>query len=94
MQPTVLELEDRQLLSSIIVNNPTDVPVGGQTDLRQAIVQANTAGGVQAIVFDSTVFSVNRTITLGGTQLELSHAERGGDDHRPGGGRDRRAAAG
>jgi hypothetical protein len=29
----------------IVVNNPTDTPVAGQTDLRQAIAQANTNGG-------------------------------------------------
>ena len=45
LQPTVLALEDRRLLSTIVVNNPTDTPVPGQTDLRQAIDQANTARG-------------------------------------------------
>ncbi len=58
--------------SPIVVNNPTDVPVAGETDLRQAIVQANTTGGDQTIVFDSTVFAAPQTITLGGTRLELS----------------------
>gem|GEM_PF-2612625 len=38
-------LEDRCVLSTIVVNNPTDTPITGQTDLRQAIVQANTTGG-------------------------------------------------
>ena len=40
-----MALEDRRLLSTIVVNNPTDTPAVGQTDLRQAIVQANTNGG-------------------------------------------------
>ena len=40
-----MTLEDRRLLSTIVVNNPTDTPVPGQTDLRQAIDQANTARG-------------------------------------------------
>src|SRR5271157_1929445 len=38
-------LEDRTLLSTApqtyVVNNPTDTPVAGQTDLRQAISKAN-----------------------------------------------------
>ena len=40
-----MALEDRRLLSTIVVNNPTDTPVTGEIDLRQAIVQANTNGG-------------------------------------------------
>ncbi len=54
------------------MNNPTDTPVAGQTDLRQAIVLANTTGGDQTIVFDGTVFITPQTITLAGTQLELT----------------------
>src|SRR5262249_33565873 len=46
-------------------------PVPGQTDLRQAIDQANTAGGDQTIVFDKTVFETPQTIKLNGAQLEL-----------------------
>ena len=74
LQPTLLALEDRKLLSSIIVNNPTDTPIAGQTDLRQAIVQANTAGGDQTITFEKKVFKSPQTITLDPTQgqLELS----------------------
>jgi len=40
-----MALEDRRLLSTIVVNNPTDTPVTGEIDLRQAIVQANSNGG-------------------------------------------------
>src|SRR5262245_42378524 len=65
-------LEDRCVPSTIVVNNPTDTPVVGQTDLRQAIAQANSNGGDERIVFDKTVFEKPRTITLVGTQLELS----------------------
>ena len=71
-RPTLMALEDRRLLSTIVVNNPTDTPVAGQTDLRQAIVQANSYGGVETITFDKTVFKTPQTITLNGTQLELS----------------------
>src|SRR5437762_9008218 len=73
VRPALEALEDRWVPSTtIVVNNPTDTPVLGQTDLRQAIVQANTNGGDQAIVFDSTVFNTAKTITLTGGQLELS----------------------
>ncbi len=56
----------------IVVNNPTDTPVAGETDLRQAIAQANSDGGDETINFDPTVFGKPRTIILNGTQLELS----------------------
>src|SRR3954447_25149628 len=72
MRPTLLALEARSLLSTVVVNNPTDTPVAAQTDLRQAIIQANTTAGDETIVFDSTVFNTPKTITLTGTQLELS----------------------
>ena len=37
--------EGRELLSTIVVNNPTDTPVANQIDLHQAIAQANSDGG-------------------------------------------------
>jgi hypothetical protein len=69
-----MALEDRELLSTIVVNNPTDTPVVGQIDLRQAISQANTNGGNETITFDKSVFKTSQTITLDPTlgQLELS----------------------
>ena len=74
MRPTLLELEARTLLSTIVVNNPTDTPVAGKTDLRQAIVQANTNGGAETITFDKTVFNTPQTIHLDPAlgQLELN----------------------
>ncbi len=65
-------LEGRQLLSTFTVTNATDTPVVGKIDLRQAIGLANAAGGDETINFDKTVFSVPQTITLTGTQLELT----------------------
>jgi hypothetical protein len=56
MRPTLMALEDRRLLSTIVVNNPTDTPAVGQIDLRQAIALANTNGGSETITFDKTVF--------------------------------------
>jgi hypothetical protein len=73
MRPTLVALEDRRLLSTFVVNNPTDTPVAGETDLRQAIASANATTGANTITFDSTVFATPQTITLGGTQLELSN---------------------
>ncbi len=70
LRPTVTALEGRTLLSTIVVNNPTDTPVTDQIDLRQAIDQANSDGGGDTIQFDPTVFSTPRTITLTGGQLE------------------------
>src|SRR5438445_12315417 len=70
IRPALEVLEDRCVPSTIVVNNPTDTQVAGQIDLRQAIVQANTTGGDETIVFDSTVFNTPQTITLGFGQLE------------------------
>jgi hypothetical protein len=74
MRPTLLELEGRALLSTIVVNNPTDSPVAGKTDLRQAIALANTNGGAETITFDKRVFNTPQTINLDPAlgQLELS----------------------
>ena len=80
MRPNLMALEDRQLLSTIpiVVNNPTDSPVAGQTDLRQAIAAANSTVGASTITFDSTVFNIPRTITLApapndGNQFKLTN---------------------
>ena len=74
LRPTLLALEDRRLLSTFTVNNPTDTPVAGEIDLRQAVGLANAAGGANTIDFDGTVFNAPQTITLTGTQLELTTA--------------------
>ena len=71
LRPTVMALEGRELLSTIVVNNPTDTPVANQIDLRQAIAQANSDGGGDTIVF-SSLFDTPQTITLSGGQLELT----------------------
>ncbi len=72
LRPTLLVLEERKLLSGIVVNNPTDTPVTGEIDLRQAIGMANMNGGIETITFDSTVFGTAQTIELASGQLELS----------------------
>ena len=56
-----------------MVNNPTDTPVAGETDLREAITLANAIAGANTITFDATVFATPQTIILGGTQLALTN---------------------
>jgi Bacterial Ig-like domain (group 3) len=77
LRPGLLELESRQLLAQlppIVVNNPTDTPIAGQIDLRQAIAEANTNGGDSTITFDATVFATPTRIALTQGELELSTA--------------------
>ena len=52
--------------TAFTVTNPTDLPVAGHTDLRQAIAAANLID-----IADTIVFATPQTITLGGTQLTL-----------------------
>jgi hypothetical protein len=67
----VLErLEDRCCPSTFTVTNTLDD--GSQGSLRWAVSQANTNPEADTIAFDSTAFSTAQTITLGGSQLELS----------------------
>ncbi len=71
LRPDMLILEDRRLLSAIVVNNPTDSPVTGQIDLRQAVAQANAATSPSSVEIE--LGTTVATITLGGSQLELSN---------------------
>ncbi len=70
MRPTVLALEDRRLMSTFTVTNTLDN--GSAGSLRWAVGQANSAGAAGVIAFDQKVFKTAQTITLTGTQLELS----------------------
>src|SRR5580658_10117063 len=72
VRPALEVLEDRCVPSTIVVNNPTDTSVSGETDLRQAIAEANLKGGIQTIDFSSTVFNTPMTITLTTGPLVLS----------------------
>ena len=72
LRPMVMALEDRCLLSTFTVNNPTDTPVAGETDLRQAIADATMTSGASTINFLSPVFNTPQTITLDGSPLTLS----------------------
>jgi predicted outer membrane repeat protein len=69
-----MALEGRAVLSTIVVNNPTDTPVTGETDLRQAIAQANADTGADTIVCSSP-FNTPQTIALNGSPLTLTNAK-------------------
>jgi hypothetical protein len=75
-------LEDRWCPSTVTVLTNGDAtggtltPTGPDTytapTLRAAIAGANALAGADTITFDPTVFATHQTITLGGSQLELS----------------------
>jgi hypothetical protein len=73
-RPALEVLEDRCVPSTFIVNSTGDTGAGsGLTgDLRYCITKANADGASNTITFDPTVFAKAQTITLSGTQLELS----------------------
>src|SRR5262249_35748914 len=68
-------LEDRWVPSTFTVNSTADLGTGSGMagDLRYCLTQANSSSGANAIVFDPTVFATPQTITLSGTQLDLSY---------------------
>jgi hypothetical protein len=70
LRPTLMEMERRELLSALTVSNTND---SGAGSLRAAVVQANSDGGGDTIVF-SSLFSTPQTITLTSGQLELTGA--------------------
>ena len=70
VRPALEGLEDRWVPSTFTVVNTLDD--GSTGSLRRAVGQANTQAGADTITFDSTVFGTAQTITLAGTQLELS----------------------
>ena len=73
-RPVLELLEGRALLATFTVNSVGDAGSGanGSGDLRYCINQANANDQANTIVFDSTVFATPQTITLSGSQLELS----------------------
>jgi hypothetical protein len=64
-------LENRRLLSTVVVNTTDDVTHSSGTvvSLRDALNLANAATTPTTITFDSTVFANYQTITLSGTEL-------------------------
>jgi hypothetical protein len=77
-RPRLEELEDRILLSTLVVNNPLDMAVANELSLRQAVALANTdasAGQSDTITFDPSLGSSTISLTQG--PLELSGAGTG-----------------
>jgi hypothetical protein len=70
MRPSVMALEDRQLLATFTVINTLGDGTPGS--LRWAIGQANANAGADTIAFDGAAFATPQTIALGGTQLDLT----------------------
>ncbi len=70
-------LEERRLLTSIVVNSPSDATnlPNGLIDLRMAIAAANTATTPTTITFDPSTVATNHTILLSGTDLELTNTK-------------------
>ena len=62
------------IVPSFVVDTTADFsdPTDGKTSLREAIASANALPG-HTITLDTTVFASPQTITLTGTQLELSN---------------------
>ena len=61
----------------IVVNSIADTvddPESGVITLRDAINQANADNGQDLIVFERSLFSNQQTITLGGTELDITHS--------------------
>ena len=79
VRPTLMALEGRTLLTGFTVLSTLDD--GSAGTLRWAVGQANAHAGADTIVFDAACSSTPQTITLGGTQLELS--ERPGRRRSP-----------
>jgi hypothetical protein len=66
-----MQLEGRELLSTLTVGNTND---SGPGSLRAAVVQANSDGGGDAIVFSSSVFNTPQKITLTSGPIALTGA--------------------
>src|SRR5271165_2622486 len=72
-RPRLEPLEDRLVLSNLLVNNPTDAHVNNQLSLREALAQANAdaaAGTADTITFAAGL--AGQTISLTQGQLEVS----------------------
>ena len=69
LRPSVLMLEDRQLLATITV---TSANASGNGSLAAAIATANSNAQSNTIEFSPAVFAIPQTIVLGGRPLELS----------------------
>src|SRR5271163_37878 len=67
-KPELVQLENRQLLSTFTVTNTLDTVTNGVPatgTLRWAVQQADLAGGTNTIDFESSLFDTAQMITLG-----------------------------
>ena len=76
---TVESLENRQLLTTLVVDSLSDVNDGdfssGNFTLREAISVANLLAGEETITFDTDgVFATPQRIEMSGTELEISES--------------------
>ena len=69
MRPNLMALEDRWLLATLMVTN---INASGSGSLAAAIATANGNSQTNTIKFQGTIWNTPQTITLTGTQLELS----------------------
>jgi hypothetical protein len=77
-QMVIEQMEPRTLLTSVVVNtiaDSTDDTGSSTVSLRDAILIANASTTPTTITFSTTVFDTAKTITLGGTELELSNTK-------------------
>ena len=76
IRPTLESLEDRALLSAIVVNtvkDSTDSTSSAVISLRDAITRANASSVPVSITFDPKVFATEQKIVLSGSSLVLKN---------------------
>ena len=68
-----LNVNPNAIITVNSIADTVDDPSSGVITLRDAINQANADNGQDLIVFDRSVFSSQQTITLSGTELDITH---------------------
>ena len=75
LRPELLNLEERRLMATFIVNNPTDTPLSNELDLRQAISDANSPSATSDSTIKFDVGTSLTTIILSGGVLDLTNIQ-------------------
>ncbi|MBR8840877.1 MAG: hypothetical protein DSM106950_44695 [Stigonema ocellatum SAG 48.90 = DSM 106950] len=68
-----LQVNPTRIITVNSTNDAIDDPNSGVTTLRDAIVRANADAGEDLIVFDRSIFSTEKTITLNLGELDITH---------------------
>ena len=68
-----LQVNPSAIITVNSIADTVDDPSSGVITLRDAINQANADNGEDLIVFERSLFSNQQTITLGGTELDITH---------------------